>query len=366
MRRFLRILALFALPIVLFYGLLAAVLVNSRELAPMDEIVQATVDGGLVLYGTSHHENFATYKMAVTRRLAPRLLVLGTSRSMQLRGDFFTQPSFYNAGGAVHNVANYTQFLQALPAEALPDTLLVVLDQDMFSTPWRQANFGDLSFGELEMDFFDTLLRTGLDYGQGKFSLAGALQAHPGYFGMAAVGRGSGFKADGSYQYGETAGENLGRPQRNFSQVYRDIDFDELRFQGCAVPDATALAQLEEFLAWCAGRDIRVVGFLPPFPPSVNARMAAAGKYGYLDTLYDEIAARFAAVGGEFFDFTAMADTVDDEYIDGFHGGDRVYAKIALHLAEDSAILGRMVDTAAIDRLMESPAGTARVLPQTA
>ena len=112
MKKFLRVLALFLLPVALLYGLFAAVLVSTRELAGMEEIVAATLDGSLTLYGTSHHENFATYKLRVTSALAPRLLVLGTSRSMQLRGDFFSEKSFYNAGGAVRNMADYEDFLR--------------------------------------------------------------------------------------------------------------------------------------------------------------------------------------------------------------------------------------------------------------
>ena len=59
MKKFLRVLALFLLPVALLYGLFAAVLVSTRELAGMEEIVAATLDGSLTLYGTSHHENFA-------------------------------------------------------------------------------------------------------------------------------------------------------------------------------------------------------------------------------------------------------------------------------------------------------------------
>ena len=192
MKKFLRVLALFLLPVALLYGLFAAVLVSTRELAGMEEIVAATLDGSLTLYGTSHHENFATYKLRVTSALAPRLLVLGTSRSMQLRGEFFSEKSFYNAGGAVRNMADYEDFLRRLPEEALPETLLVVLDQNMFNTNWRQSSpTAPQDYGELEMDFFDTLLRTGLDYGNRKFSIAKTILPQQGVYGLAAAARGS-------------------------------------------------------------------------------------------------------------------------------------------------------------------------------
>lgn len=69
--------------------------------------------------------------------------------------------------------------------------------------------------------------------------------------------------------------------------------------------------------------------------------MEQNGGYGYLDTLYEEVARRFAGYGWEFYDFTAV-DSADDEYLDGFHGGDRVYAKIALNLSGNSEILSKI------------------------
>ena len=363
MKRFLTVISLFLLPVVLFYALLATVMYNTRELAEMDELIPATVSGELKLYGTGYHENFFTYKHRVTSELAPELLVLGTSRSMQISGDFFSEKSFYNAGGGVRNVANYSEFLQALPKESLPKTLLVVLDQDMFNTPWRQANFGGLSFGDLEMKPLDTLLRLGFSYGDGKFSILSTLLPKPGVYGLAASASGSGFATDGSYRYGKTAELNLQEPEKNFSSVYRNIDFNELRFQGCDTPDATALEQLDGFLSFCRENNIHVVGFLPPFPPAVITRMEAAGKYGYLDTLYSEIAARFEAAGGEFFDFTSMPDTQDVEYIDGFHGGDRVYGYIIRSLSEQSALLKPLIDRENTEALLAQPSENPRVLP---
>lgn len=363
MKKFLRVLALFLLPVALLYGLFAAVLTSTRELAGMEEIVAATLDGSLVLYGTSHHENFAAYKLRVTGALAPRLLVLGTSRSMQLRGEFFSEKSFYNAGGAVRNMADYEDFLRRLPEEALPQTLLLVLDQNMFNTNWRQSSPADpQGYGDLEMDFFDTLLRTGLDYGNRKFSILKTLLPRQGIYGLAAAARGMGFAADGSYRYGSTAEKNLGQPEKNFADTYRNIDFGELRFAYGDAPDALALSQLDSLLDFCAEKGIRVAGFLPPFPPSVNRRMAQNGGYGYLDTLGEELARRFAGCGGEFYDFTAV-DSDDDEYLDGFHGGDRVYARIAVQLSEKSDILSKSIDLVTLEKLLGENGGNPRILP---
>ncbi len=363
MKKFLALAAAFLLPAALLYGLFAAALVNTQELAAVDEVVAATLDGEMSLYGTSHNENIGAYKFRTMSALGADLLVMGTSRSMQLRGEFFTRESFYNAGGVVRNMADFADVLSRLPSDALPDTLLVALDQNMFNIDWRASSpGGPQGFEDLETDFLDTLLRTAQDYGSGKFSLVEVLRPQQGIFGLAAAARGTGFAPDGSYRYGILTEQNLDAPKKNFSDTYLQIDFGQERFAYGDTPDPLALEQLEAFLSLCAEKGIRVVGFLPPLPPSVNLRMAENGHYGYLDTLYEEIAARFAAAGGEFYDFTAI-ESEDVEYIDGFHGGDRVYARIALALDEQSEILAGEIDRAEIERLLADPGGNPRALP---
>ena len=92
--------------------------------------------------------------------------------------------------------------------------------------------------------------------------------------------------------------------------------------------------------------------------------MVSNVTYETAPALYEEIAARFAAAGGEFYDFTAI-ESEDVEYIDGFHGGDRVYARIALALDEESEILAGEIDRAAIERLLADPDGNPRALPDS-
>ena len=268
MKKFLLLLAAFLLPAALVYGLFAAALVFTRELAPVDEVVEATAAGEMALYGTSHNENIGAYKFRTMSALGADFLVLGTSRSMQLRGEFFTRESFYNAGGVVRNMADFTDLLSRLPEDALPDTLLVVLDQNMFNTDWRASSpGGPQGFEDLETDFLDTLLRTAQDYASGKFSLFDVLRPKAGVYGLAAAARGTGFALDGSYRYGILTEQNLDAPEKNFSDTYRQIDFGQERFAYGDTPDPLALTQLEEFLALCREKGIRVVGFLPPLPP---------------------------------------------------------------------------------------------------
>lgn len=155
-----------------------------------------------------------------------------------------------------------------MPEEALPETLLVVLDQNMFNTNWRQSSpTAPQDYGELEMDFFDTLLRTGLDYGNRKFSIAKTILPQQGVYGLAAAARGMGFAVDGSYRYGKTAEKNLDQPEKNFADTYRNIDFGELRFAYGEAPDALALSQLDACWPFARKRRSGWWGFCRRSPP---------------------------------------------------------------------------------------------------
>lgn len=363
MKRFLKITALFLLPFVLFYGLLGIFFVNSREGAPLDEVVSATVDGSLVLYGSAYHENFQAYKYRVVSQLAPSLLVLGTSRSMPLRSTFFTEKSFYNAGGTVKNAQDYLRFLQQLPAESRPGTVFMVLDQNMFNDEWAFNNrTAGLALSDLPVKG-DVLLRMGNSYGDGKFSILKNLSGRTGCYGVAAVGRSSGFTADGSYRYGVAAEANLSAPERNFADSYRNIDFSQLRFAWGDEPSEWALDQMDQLLRWCREEQIQVVAMLAPLPPTVYERMIASGNFGYLEKLPGALSELFAGYGYLCFDESYLPDTTAVQYLDGFHGGDEVYAQALLQLAEENTVMARLVDSQAVADLLAQPHENPRVLP---
>ena len=59
----------------------------------------------------------------------------------------------------------------------------------------------------------------------------------------------------------------------------------------------------------------------------------------------------FARYGFEVFNYSYLPETNDSQYVDGFHGSDRVYAALCARLAEDSLLLGAQFDSAALTAL---------------
>ena len=213
MKRFLKILALFLAPVILLLGMFSLALVRSGELTPTADIEAAALNGGLELFGLAYRDDTRALKQAVANARGADVLVLGTSRSMQLRGAFFASDSFYNAGGGIAYISQAQVFLENMPPDARPKHLLLVLDQYFYNETWTSIEPEDSAALRpyTQPDAFYALRRALADYLDGKYSLLHVLGTQDGVYGMSAAGRGAGFYADGSYTYGTAVLRNAGR-----------------------------------------------------------------------------------------------------------------------------------------------------------
>ena len=165
------------------------------------------------------------------------------------------------------------------------------------------------------------------------------------------AGRGAGLYADGSYTYGTAVLHPEKSVDAEFKDTFQRIAKNTNRFEYGETPDAESLAQTEALLAFCARTGIEVTAFLPPYAPSVWQRMQETGQYGYIPATFASLETMFARYGFEVFDYSYLPETNDSQYVDGFHGSDRVYAALCARLAEDSLLLGAQFDSAALTAL---------------
>ena len=355
MKKFLSGVALFLVPILLVLSVFGVVLYQSGEWHTEEEVAQLAAQGEPSLFGLAYRDNRSYYKHLVAEQKAADLLILGTSRSMQFHSEFFTEPSFYNAGGGANQPHEYRFFLENLSEESLPKTLILVFDQYFFQQGWSEPGLAQpLSYDHYEFQAMDAFRRVMKDWADGKYNLWHALNPPEHVYGMAAVGRGSGFASDGSYNYGSL----LDHPERGTDVGFHD-SFDRIlksgtRFEWAEDVYQPSLDEFDRLLAFCKEKKIQVVGIIPPYAPSVYLRMQESGHYGYLNKIAEEMRPRMEAYGFELFEFTYMPDTQDAEYIDGYHGGDRVYARLTLELAKQSNILAGMIDTEYLHRALEN------------
>ena len=346
MKKFLSAVALFFVPVVLIYGLFNLALYRSGEWHDEQDIARMVLAGEPAFIGYAYRGNNEAYKYMVASGKKAELLVLGTSRSMQLRSEFFSEESFYNAGGGANYVHAYRFFLESLPEDALPKTLVVVLDQYFFQEGWSILELlPELNFSTYPFDYFATMRHMMQNWAIGKFRLKDLITAPPHTYGIAALGRGSGFYPDGSYCYGNLAdhpekGSDVGFHD-SFDRIARGVN----RFEWADEVYPPSLEEMNRLFSFCKEHDIQVVGIIPPYAPAVCRRMAETGKYTYMEKIAPALCQIMEPLGYELYDFTSMPDAPNEEYVDGYHGGDRVYARLMLKISETSQILNGKIDT---------------------
>ena len=365
MKRFLKCAAVFLTPVALVCLVFFAAVWRSGELCDYEAAAHASASGDVTLLGLAYRDSTAAFKSAAANDVKAELLVLGTSRSMQLRGEFFSTDSFYNAGGGVAFLSQVPSFLESLDESARPERLILVLDQYFFNKDWLTtggspvidySSFARPDAGYLLHKFFDA-------YSYGKFRVLDVLQTPAGVVGLSASARGAGFYPDGSYTYGTDAlGDGL---DPGFADSIHRILTASSRFEHSKEVAERGVADLRAALDTCRDMGIEVTAFLPPYAPSVWQYMQDYGEHTYMTLIYDEIRPIFDEYGCEVFDYSYLPETSDDQYLDGFHGSDRVYAAICARLARESENLADVLDEARLTALFEQP-GLPKVIDFTA
>jgi hypothetical protein len=360
-RRFLRKLGLFViLPGLLLASGLAA-LVAAGELSDVDRVIGLQMRGSEpVLYGPAYSFPEKYYKLTATLRRRPEVLALGTSRVWQVRDGLFRDDvRFYNAGGAARRTEHFLRFLERIPAGAEPSVIVVDLHQDYF-TPFHDSVREDLdaefSSPPSARKLFSANWRTALlDLAGEKYDLHHPRRKEDGVrrFGLHARVNGSGFRNDGSWDYGS----HLGDPSTR--RIYQEeIEQGTEHFHHGREPSALALADLGRFLDEAGRRGVQVVGFLPPFDHGTYATLwSRQEEFGYLRDLAPSLRRLFDARGFEFYDFSDPSSfgASDAEFIDELHGSEKVYARMWLRMLEEGSRLARYSDRDALEaRLLRS------------
>lgn len=366
MKRFLtRAFAWLLLPALTLFLLFTAVLYRTGELSDPESWVERTLAGEDLVVEPNFLGDFTLwYKSEMACRRSAEVLVLGNSRSMQLRGCMLPGADLYNAGGAGNMLGMYLPFLRFLEERgALPSTLILTLDTYYFIDAWANSYDENAvwNYSCIPTPFPQAFATTARRYGAGSYTLRQVFTADRRYIGLPACARSSGFGPDGSYYYGSQAEDGV--VDLTFLDALSRIVSGGPRFEHAGHLAPSTLEMLDRLLTYCDEHGIRVVAFLPPYAPTVYQAMIESGNYGYLGLVYPALCGVFEAHPGQaVFDFTSMPDTTDEMYVDGFHGGDVVYAMILRELAQNS-VLGQYTSAEALNALIAAAQNPRVILP---
>jgi hypothetical protein len=360
MRSFAIKLSFFFLPFTLVFGLPLAVFLRAGEFVTVESVARCQETSHVdVLYGMAYSDPVKRYKFRSVERRDPEIIALGSSRVMQFRGNWFRAPGrYFNAGGSISGVKDYRRFIEALPKGGRLRIVILGLDQwDFGPRPQNLLDSGITQFRAHD-DTLNIIQRQWLqvyrDLWAEKFSLQALLAPRRHLsVGLNALINHAGFRNDGSYCYAKYSGPTLQSAKRlSFSDALDRIATGTRRLEWSEHLLSGAVTDLREFLALCERRQILVIGFLPPFPPTIADRLVASGHYKYIGEITPALAPLFTARGWALFDFTdgRSLGAFDAEFVDGLHGSEKTYLRALLVMARVVPQLAAAVDLETLER----------------
>lgn len=366
-RRFFLKLLVFIMPISLYLFSTTSVLLYTGEIKPLPEIVQLQSGSAPVLYGRAYRDNYYSFKLVAAQTRQPEILALGSSRVMQFRSAFFNRhPSaFYNAGGAAQSIYEAAQYVNMLGEHTRLRVLIIALDE-----PWFNArNSGDPTTQRLSqqvdeenMPALDQALSVSptlvSDFIKGKISLERVLSRTEPVHGAAAYGlnaimNGNGFRDDGSYQYGGMILHPRTTTQR-LEETFQRLKADTGQQRSGSAVSKDSLRELDQILTWARDEHVFVIGFIPPFAPSLYNAMMEDGQHTYIPLEAEKLRQRFADYGFAFFDYSTpvVVNGTDDLMLDGEHPSEYMCLLMYIDmLRELKGILGDYSDLDYLTRI---------------
>lgn len=349
---------IFLIPVSVLLAVPISILYKLGELYSISEVIdiQNETKG---LYGSAYSNSHTLYKILKTKETKPRVLVLGTSRTMQFRDFFFTK-SFYNAGGGIYQLSDYQKFFsQAYNDEDLyPSLLLISLDQYFFNEAWVDNQSSDFDNRDIDIYSLNKLQKVTRDIFTQRipFSLLVDLFVNKeDNVGVTAIVHRDGFRMDGSYCYNRIITQKQ-NSQDLFEDVFQRIKGGTMRFEYGNNIYEKQLDILDDFLDFCQSKNIYVVAFLPSYPTSVWTKMKDSGKYTYIDKLSNKLPSILKKHEYSFFDYSDMAQfgSGDEEAIDGFHGSEKTMLRSLIDMTQKDTTLLKYVDINKLNLILKA------------
>lgn len=284
-------------------------------------------------------------KIDIVSKLRPEILAAGNSRVSQFRAEMFKPYTFYNISNIIQTWEQQNRAFDALPADYRPRVMIFTLDFFMFSKDaeptWEDGNVNPHE---------DMTLRTHLIDLRSFFT---AISERPWLLFMPARDRihgrpalgvlpivdGSGFRIDGSQNYGLYF-------RKPYSRANPQSLVDDTKIGGVplfldSAPDPAQIKKFEAFVAKVRARGIQPIGVTSPFFAGVIKKMSASSELGLWRTFESDAMRRyFEGLGIWYFDFEQLMPYAADRryFVDPIHPTETLVAAEVVALARDPRV----------------------------
>ncbi len=321
------------------------------------------------------------FKYVVMQSKNPPIVVLGTSRVMQIRAQMIGLPPevFFNAGGMIQHLKDLEEFVENLTVDRVPRVIILGVEMWWFNERWadfheKQKHYtverkkDDAVDGFAHARLYQLSLQSTL-FGGGSADLAlGSIikrlyressATDRNHYGLLAFEKGAGFRKDGSFDY------NVVEPDRDNNWIFQDRESptiaERIRLGIAGFESATGLSNdlLERFrsiLKMFHEKGVIVICFTPPYASSVSALLDQSPSQATLWHEFLELIPKVVREEGAYcFVFRSPLDFgLDDRYmLDGLHGMETLHAYIGRRFLHNSMCLDALGgDPAIVDLLL--------------
>jgi hypothetical protein len=368
---FFRKIAIYTIPFAVLFLLLTGTLTYAGESMPLGLVLRMQASDTPVLYRVKYGNLDQRFKRLAVDYFQPDVMVIGSSRVLQFRDAFLNRnpDAFYNAAAPAWQLEEVSRLLYTINHR--PDIIILGIDD-----PWFNADYaGDPIVEPPVSDFarFFIVNRTFLqEVLEGKtFDIQHLLaRVEPGGSGGIALGfraiiDGHGFRNDGSEQYGDfLVAQHLWQPNTRGQHIGWFEEGAQMYVPGDTV-DTDAIEQLRAVLDFAQQNEILLIGFYPPYMPSLWEQMATSEQHTYIPESTEQVQALFEEYDFPYFDYHDGADlnATDEDFFDGWHASERVTAQIYINIAHEVPELQAYTHIDALQAEVDAAPDTFRVFP---
>lgn len=299
---------------------------NLKEFILFDDLLAQHSENTLL--GLGFNELSYEYKIATIKTRKPEVLIIGNSRVLQIDPDDFGDSS-YNAGLIVRRIAHLNVLLDYLiEDEFTPKTIILGLDHAFFFSNLDENNSRDLIEYQYRLNNPPKIVVP--DRFLGFINMISNPRIHFGNYpfksglGVNALFNNEGYMYNGMYYYGRYYDDGI-RLDEGFFNTYYMIENGIDRFVHINELNEDAFFELSLFLKKTESLEINVIGFLPPYAPSVYNKMMESGQYEYNDLLEERLSELFSSSDYQFLNFSYLEESNDANFLDGWHGDIKVF-----------------------------------------
>jgi hypothetical protein len=335
----------FATPLLIIFIAMEWLLWSSGETWPITKVIQAQrLHPQTIFMRLKLDQGFYRYKYLSILQHRPQIIALGSSRVMQFRSEMFGSqaPLFYNAGGMIRNVYDLDSFIDTLPKNANPKT--IILGVDMWWLNARADLVDEERFSRsIEFDgtyewkaHFKVVRDLTMNYSLLKAQLRKSIgvEASSHHIGLSEYSNGGGFRRDGSTSYGIMSSKI--NKEFNYGYDKKKLNLASIRqgvghFRFTTKLSKRHLADLRAALVKLKKRSVFVIGFTPPLTNESATVMQSMPEQRSLWLEYKKnVPQLFEELGFPCVDAsTPSVLGLDDRYMrDGYHGMETLHVKL--------------------------------------